>query len=283
MPSKAERTLLIFERLISGQPPPTHADLVREIRIQRSTLSDTLGELRDLGFVSLHDRTYLPGPRLLAFVRGAASSAGLVAGVRRILQQLAAATGETAIYAMPSDGRTDASLTIVPLDRVESEHSLRYVSKLGTPVLAAETTAGHVFLAFRDPGARRRDRKQKSGDLSGVILAELERVRRQGDAIYSQSYRLSIAVAAPVRERNGNVIGALAVVAPTQRLPDPSAVWPALRDAAASLSVPGPLAAERRPGADADPQPPVDARLVGRPGFPPRAGGWRAKTTDWLT
>jgi DNA-binding IclR family transcriptional regulator len=97
---------------------------------------------------------------LLAFVRGAASSAGLVAGVRRILAQLAAATGETAVYAMPTDGRTDASLTIVPLDQVESEHSLRYVSKLGTPVLATETAAGHVFLAFRNPATRRSDAKR---------------------------------------------------------------------------------------------------------------------------
>jgi DNA-binding IclR family transcriptional regulator len=91
-----------------------------------------------------------------------------------------------------------------------------------------------------------------------LSLGGLELVRRQGYAIYSQSYRPSIAIAAPVRERNGNVIGALSVVAPTQRLPDASAVWPALCDAAANLSVAGPMASGKRRAAT-DPPPPVVA------------------------
>jgi DNA-binding IclR family transcriptional regulator len=82
--SKTERAFHILERLTSGKPAPTHAELMRELGVQRSTLSDSLSELRDLGYVAVRDRRYLPGARLLTFVRRAGLHGDLAAGRWRL-------------------------------------------------------------------------------------------------------------------------------------------------------------------------------------------------------
>ena len=234
--SKTERTFQIFERLVSGEVPPTHGELMRELGVQRSTLSDALGELRDLGYVTVRDRAYLPGPRLLTFVRAAAASARLGAGVRRTLERLAAQTGETAVYVMANNDRNGAEMTVIAMDRVESDKDVRYVATIGKPYPATSTAAGHVFLAFKEPKAGRRDEVKPAVDPDDDLAAELQRVRERGYATYSPEARPSTGIAAPVRAVNGDVIGVIDVVGPSARLPDAAVGWPLLREAAAELS-----------------------------------------------
>jgi DNA-binding IclR family transcriptional regulator len=245
--SKTERMLMILERLTSGADPPTHAELMREMGIQRSTLSDSLAELRELGYVSMHERTYVPGPRLLTFVRGAEASTRLAAGVHGTLEQLSAATGETAVYVMASHSRRVADLAVVAIDQVESAQPIRYVASIGQPFPALTTAAGYVFLAFADQDAGAPDALRRPGGDDELLAAELERVRARGYATLVSASRPSTGIAAPVRDVNGSVIGVIDVVGPTDRLPDAAAIWPLLRDAAAELS--GPLlrgASDRR-------------------------------------
>lgn len=236
MLSKTERTFQILERLVSGDAPPTHGELMRELGVQRSTLSDALGELRDLGYVTVRERAYLPGPRLLTFVRAAAASAQLGAGVRRTLERLAAQTGETAVYVMANNDRNGAEMTVIATDQVESDQDVRYVATIGKPYPATSTAAGHVFLAFKQTEGRRGDGARPVAGYGDELAAALERVRDRGYAIYAAQSRPSTGIAAPVRAVNGDVIGVIDVVGPSARLSDAAVIWPILRHAAAELS-----------------------------------------------
>src|SRR3954465_7993323 len=104
---------------------------MRDLGAQRSTLSDSLAELRDLGYVAVRDRRYLPGARLLTFVRRAALHGDLAGGVRPSLEALAAATGETAVWVMEDGGQIDSPGAVVSIDQVESPQAIRYVADIG--------------------------------------------------------------------------------------------------------------------------------------------------------
>jgi IclR family acetate operon transcriptional repressor len=215
--SKTERAFRILERLASGQPAPTHAELMRELGVQRSTLSDSLAELRDLGFVTVRDRRYLPGARLLTFVRRAGARGDLGAGIRPSLQALRDATGETAIWVV-EDGSA-----VVSVDQVESEHPIRYVGEIGVPYTLHGTAAGQAFLAF----------SQRTAD---GLEPELQRVRERGFALKVDVTR-STAIAAPVLDIHGSVVGVISIVGPTDRLADADTrVWPLLAEEIARLS-----------------------------------------------
>lgn len=232
--SKIDRAFRILERLTAGQPPPTHAELMRELGVQRSTLSDALAELRDLGYVAMRDRRYLPGARLATFVRRAAAHSDLSAGIRPSLEALARATGETAVYVMEDGGHGGTPGVVVSIDQVESAHSIRYVADIGVPFTMHGTAAGQAFLAFTHRSAHALD----EGDAfdPDELDRELARVRDRGFALKVDTER-STALAAPVRDVHGSVMGVISIVGPTDRLGDvETRVWPLLAEEIGRLS-----------------------------------------------
>jgi IclR family acetate operon transcriptional repressor len=234
--SKTERALLILERLTSGQAPPTHAELMRELGVQRSTLSDSLADLRDLGYVALRDRHYLPGARLLTFVRRAALHGDLAAGVRPTLEWLANETGETAVYVIEDGGDAKTAGRVVSVDQVESKQPIRFVADIGVPFPIHTTAAGQAFLAFTERSAHTIPAGQARGLNAAALDAELPRVRARGYAIVRDEARAT-SLAAPVRDARQMPIGVISVVGPSERLAAPeSDVWPALERAIAQLS-----------------------------------------------
>jgi DNA-binding IclR family transcriptional regulator len=232
--SKTDRAFRILERLTSGEPPPTHADLMRDLGVQRSTLSDSLAELRDLGFVAVRDRRYLPGARLLNFVRRAAEHGDLSAGVRPSLLALAQATGETAVWVIEDGRRADTPGVVVSTDQVESAHPIRYVADIGVPYTMHSTAAGHAFLAFSRRSAH--TLAEGSGFDPDELDGELEQARERGFALKVDVTR-STALAAPVHDVHGSIVGVISIVGPTDRLGDAETrVWPLLAAEIARLS-----------------------------------------------
>ncbi|MDX6505792.1 MAG: IclR family transcriptional regulator, acetate operon repressor, partial [Gaiellaceae bacterium] len=203
--------------------PPTHAELMRALEIPRSTLSDLLSELRDLGYVQIVDKRYLPGPRLLSFVYRATHQPTLRAGIRPTLEALAAATQETASYVIEIGGDAREPGQVVAVEQAESPQPIRFVAHLGQPFPITQTAAGRVFLAFTN----------RTGP--AVLNGELERIRERGYALNVDESRAT-AVAAPVFDRQGSLVGAVSISGPSDRLREPEErVWPLLRDALQEL------------------------------------------------
>jgi DNA-binding IclR family transcriptional regulator len=212
--AKIERALAVLERLTSGRPPPTHADLMRELGIQRSTLSDLLSELRRFGYVDVRDRRYTPGLRLVRFVHQAAYQADLGATIRPTLESLRDATGETAVWVIEDLDRG----TSTAIEQAESPQPVRYVAEIGRPYPLESTSAGRVFLAF---GERRPPHLERLEHLD----EELGRVRRNGYATLSLTDRAMIA--APVFDSSTSLLGVVSIVGPLGRI-EPEAIWPVL-------------------------------------------------------
>jgi IclR family transcriptional regulator, acetate operon repressor len=234
--SKTERAMLILERLTSGESPPTHAELMRELGVQRSTLSDSLGELRELGYVAARDRRYLPGARLLTFVRRAALHGDLAAGVRPTLEWLAKETGETAVYVIEDGGRPDMAGKVVAVDQVESRQPIRFVADIGVPFPIHATAAGQAFLAFTNRSSSAIPVGQARRLDAEALDAELPNVRERGFAMVRDTARAT-SVAAPVRDARDAPIGVISVVGPSDRLTAPeSQIWPALERAIEQLT-----------------------------------------------
>jgi DNA-binding IclR family transcriptional regulator len=239
--SKTERALLILERIASDGPAPTHAELMRELGVQRSTLSDSLADLRALGYIAVRERRYLPGARLLTFVRGAAAHGDLSAGIRPTLESLAAETGETAIYVMEDGGHGQTPGKIVAVDQVESAHPIRYVGDVGVPYPIHTTAAGHAFLAFTDRSAHAIAAADADGLDADALDAELIAVRERGYALVfgRGDTGRATAIAAPVRDARGTPIGVISIVGPADRIASAMAsIWPLLRRATEQLGQP---------------------------------------------
>lgn len=208
---------------------------MRELGVQRSTLSDSLADLRDLGYVASRDRRYLPGARLLTFVRRAALHGDLAAGVRPTLEWLANETGETAVYVI-EDGGGETPGKVVAVDQVESAQPIRFVADIGVPFPVHTTAAGQAFLAFTHRSAHAIPAAEARGLDADAIDAELPRVRERGYAILRDAARAT-SLAAPVLDARAMLIGMISVVGPTDRLHDAEAeVWPSLKQATEELS-----------------------------------------------
>ncbi len=216
-----ERTLALLERVAVG-PPLTQAQLADDLDLSRSTASDLLRDLQKLGYVSLRERSYSPGVRLLSLLVRSRQATSLSAAVRPTLQALSEAVGETAIFVTSvADAK---GLQVMSVDEVQSPHELRYVAQLGRPYDAATTMAGQVMLAFGE-------------DTAGVLKAsQRAAIRERGYTLTASDPRGATIIAAPVLDAAGQAVGAITVIGPASRIADPEGmILGPLREAVARL------------------------------------------------
>jgi DNA-binding IclR family transcriptional regulator len=232
--TRTERALLLLEYLASSNTPPTHAEIGRALGIHRSTLSDLLADLRALGYVDFVDRRYVLGPRMLSLVYRATRQ-GRTAWIRPTLEELAAATGETAVYSVEIGSAGATCGYFGTIDMVESPNAIRYTPHLGAPYPLPSGAAGLVILAFSDrTAADALAGTDATADDVAALDAELARIRERGYAL-SLPQSPGRAISAPVTDSQGAVVGALSAIGPRGRFDDPERVWPVLRDAVERL------------------------------------------------
>jgi DNA-binding IclR family transcriptional regulator len=221
--SSAQRGLAVLEQLIDGDPAPTHGALARATGLPKSTLTNVLAELTELGYVVPSGRGYGAGSRLLSLGYRVTQRLGVPvqgpAAVHAVLEQLARDTGETAIFAVEVGATPAQAGAVLALDHVESPHPMRYVPGIGDLQPIGITAAGYVLLAFsgRDAGAIAAA-SPRSLDDAAAIDAELERTRRRGYALNDRALEGVTSIAAPWIDASGRLVGAISIVAPTPRL-----------------------------------------------------------------
>lgn len=181
------------------------ADAARAVELAPSTALRHLRSLEAAGFVARRadDARFEPGPELLRIARSLASAASLTRLAEPLLAQLATVTGESVYLAEPAD-RNWAVYTGL----AEGHHAIRHVSWLGQRI-SRRTSAAGAALAGRV-------------DVDGVAVRH--------DAVEPGV----TAVATPVRDSTGRIIGAINLVGPTFRLVDGNLA--AARSAVASVA-----------------------------------------------
>ncbi len=136
--------------------------------------------------------------------------------MRPILEILSSKTGETSNLAIPGNG------FISLIDQVDGQYLLGATNWVGKQVPYHASALGKILLAYSTvpiPVGRLERLTEKTITSRIRLLQELEQVRKNGFAIIIDELEIGlVAVAAPVRELDGRVIGAISVSGPASRL-----------------------------------------------------------------
>ena len=214
-----DRASALLIHIMEATTPPLLGQLAHSHELAKSTTSRLLGALERQGLIQ-RDRNgaYLPGIVLARFARARDRELDLTTRMRPILEVLAKKSGETANLAIVGNGSVEL------IDQVDGRYLLGATNWVGTKVPYHCSALGKVFLAYgvaKIPSGRLEKLASQSITTRTRLLAELETVRRQGFAIIKDELEEGlIAVAAPVRDHDDSVIGAISISGPAARLAD---------------------------------------------------------------
>lgn len=250
-PQSVERILAILELLAASRAGAGLADLARALDAPKSSLVGLLAGMVASGHVTKDTAgCYRLGPRMFSLAMRVVGSLDLAALARPVLERLVQETAETALLgALAPSGEV-----AVYIDKVESRSSVRYTVSLGEQRELYSSSIGKLLLAHMPQP--RQDAYLRTHPLKAftdrtitsvpALRKELENIRAQGFA-QTRGERVvgADAMAAPVFGPAGEVLAALVVAGPSERM---RGNWEACRRsllaAAAQLS-------QRIPGRDA--------------------------------
>jgi DNA-binding IclR family transcriptional regulator len=198
-------------------------DLSRQLGLHKNNVFRLLATLEHRGYIEQNRETesYRLGAKTLQLGSIFLEQRECRRQARPVLENLMAATGETAVVAVLRANK------VIYMDSVETDRMVRAVSRVGAMLPAHCTAAGKTLLAsltsadverlypetdVTDAGPRTpRDRD--------ALLAELKRVRERGYAVQNEECDLEVkGIAAPVRDYSKGVVATLGVIAPANRL-----------------------------------------------------------------
>jgi len=212
-----DRASSLLIHILESPTPPLLTELARTYDLPKSTTSRILSALERQGLL-LRDRNgaYIAGSVLTQFARGQNHDSILVSRMHSILETLADRTGETANLAVAGNG--DLKL----IDQVDGQYLLSATNWIGKSVPYHASALGKVLLAYATvaiPSGRLEKRTPKTITSRLRLLEELELVRKRGFALIIDELEEGlVAVAAPIREQDGRVVGAISVSGPSTRL-----------------------------------------------------------------
>ncbi len=212
-----DRASALLIHVLEATTPPLLSELSRTHEIPKSTTSRMLSALERQGLVR-RDRTgaFIAGDVLTQFARSQNHDSVLVTRMHPILEKLAMTTGETANLAVASNGEMRL------IDQVDSNYLLGATNWVGKRIPFHASALGKVLLAYGAatiPLGKLDKIASKTITSRTRLLAELESVRKKGYAIIVDELEEGlVAVAAPVREDDGHVVGAISISGPSPRL-----------------------------------------------------------------
>jgi IclR family transcriptional regulator, acetate operon repressor len=213
-----DRAAQLLAALLDSEGPLSLRELADAADLPKSTASRLLSALERHGLVhQAGQRGELePGPAILRFAHRGGVERNLLELAQSSLEALSDASGETVNIAVPTP------YGVEHLAQVDARHFLGAGQWVGRRVEFHCTANGKVFLAYEaaqlPPGALRRRTPSTITDRA-VLARTLEQVRADGLAAAVDELEVGLAaVAAPVFGPTGQVIAALSLSGPTQRM-----------------------------------------------------------------
>lgn len=217
MDKTAVKAFAVLEKLAAADSPIGVTKIARALALSKSSAHRVLSTLTALGYAQRSaDGAYELTLKLWEQGAKVLNRTALYRVARGHLVALRNHTDETVHLAM-LDRRS-----VVYVDKIESSHPIREFARIGDRAPVHCTATGKVLVAFRQieipsgpyPIYTRStivDRKRFS--------AELAAVRRNGYALNFGEYGASInGLAAPIANRTGEVIAAVAISGPAERV-----------------------------------------------------------------
>lgn len=221
MPEKSlMKGLRLIEALARSPQPRGIADLSTELGLAKSNVHRILKTLVETGFARQRFDTakYELTLKLWEMRRLAGSSLGSRDLVGEDLRELAGRTGETVYVSLLDD------VEVVFIHQIESSQAVQAKASDRQPAFASST--GKAILAYRPDyvvervATTLRPLTTKTITSLEAFRAELKRIRERGYATNIGEARTAVhGVAAPIRDSVGDVISAVGVSGPAERLP----------------------------------------------------------------
>ena len=220
----AGRVVDILESIVGSREGLPLRELSAQLEAPKSSLLPLLRTLAARGYLEQGPLgEYRLGRRALELGMGVPAHRELPEIARPALRALMQRTGETVFLGILSDDGT----SVVFVDKVDSEQVIRYTGGIGERRALHATSSGKVLLAFLPPSRREKIlrvlplKRYTDRTVTGLpaLRASLEEVRRSGVCFNLDELAVGAAgIAAPIFDRDGEVVGACAIGAPTDRV-----------------------------------------------------------------
>jgi IclR family transcriptional regulator, KDG regulon repressor len=219
----AAKALQILGRFSTAHPRLSLAEIPAQTGIPRATAFRLLSTLEEAGFVVRVDGEYRLGLKCFVLGNVAAADIDLRNEAYPTLSALRDETGETVQIAILDQWQ------VVYIERVPSRQAVGYMtSRAGTLLPAYCTGLGKALLAYlpeADVGAWAAT--QTFAPLTPTtittlprLLDELRAIRDRGYALDEQEREMGVrCIAAPVRDHRAQVVAAISVAGPAERMP----------------------------------------------------------------
>ncbi len=200
-------------------------ELSKRLGLHKNNVFRLLATLEHRGYIEQNKSTenYRLGPKTLQIGSIFIEQRECRRQARPIIESLMAASGETAVVAVLRGNK------VIYMDSVETNKTVRAVSRIGAMLPAHCTAVGKMQLAVLPPAEVERlypemslpHLTEKSIKTRDMLLAELKKTAEKGYALENEECDLEVrSVAVPVKDFSKNTIAAVGIVAPAARLSD---------------------------------------------------------------
>ena len=230
--SSAVRVLAVLEAIARLQPAGVSA-LARDLGADKSAVQRAIMTLADEGWIRMTKGSptrWQLTAHLLAVAHMALSGNDVRRRARSTLESLRDQSGETVVLTVQDMHR------FIVLDVVESQQMLRAVPHVGMTVPAHGSATSRAMLPYMSDERRI---QILGGPPDSVLLEEFATMRKRGFSVSkNEIVAESTTLAAPILEVDGQPCAAVAITAPTARMPVAHlrTIGALLHDAARALS-----------------------------------------------
>ena len=225
-----QRAFDILKAIDDESEPARAAAIAKQIDLPRTTVIRILGTLEEVGAViqvsgkQNGSRQYMIGPTARFLGQPKTNGANLKEIARPDLERLAAETGETVYLCIPTADE------VYYLDQVNSQHHILLRDWVGQSLPMHATAPGKVFVAWLSPEALDRYLSKplkvftpKTVVDPTQIQAYAREIREAGFAwTHEQTETGLIGVAAPILNKDREIVGAVSIGGPSFRFPGPN-------------------------------------------------------------
>ena len=198
-------------------------ELSKRLKLHKNNVFRLLATLESRGYIEQNKATenYRLGLKALELGQTFIKQMGLLRQAKPILEKMVEDSNETSYVAIYKDNY------IVYLDVVETNLTVRVVSRVGSRLPAYCTAAGKVHMAhMTEEELEELLGKSKFEQITPTTIAsaeamreELVKVREQGYALDDEELDLGVrCIAAPIRDYTRRIVGAISVSGPTMRV-----------------------------------------------------------------
>lgn len=221
METTVVKGLKVLEALAVSQGPRTLTDLASQCGMSKSNAHRLLRTLEACGYVhrATDGRRYEASLRMWELGIRISARLDLRAIASPHLRELAATAQETAHLSV-FDGHE-----AVFIDKADGKHAVRTYVNIGDRAPAYCSTSGKSMLAYqpeetvRRVGANLKRFTENTVTSLAKLRADLELIRQQGYSVTSGEWRPGVlGIATAIRSPSGQVVGAIGVAGPEDRM-----------------------------------------------------------------